>query len=711
MLSFRTRRTSHRYNLALAGTFLPQSPITDGRRASFSSTFKRDVERRSMTQNTTRNAGMRRPNHEPPRPIESDIPQKRIQRESAHSVEFGFLEYESAKPSSVYEPTPTSHLHGRMSPAPARRQTLPPPAPASTPRRAAGSDPIASLPQAPIQRVAPPQYPAPPNRNRSTARVRPSTPRTRAESYEKIASRESENRDVLVRLLDIYRDERRWPEALATVDRLAALETIKSHRSRYHYASGVLLRDELARPDLALSRFEAALDDDPSHLKAFGAIDEYCTQHREWPRLERAYRKMIARATTGSQPGLLKMLWCNLGEVYRSRMGNLKSASVAYEMATKIDPNDAKLHTILAELYERLALEEPELYVDRIASAYQSMLICDPGDPESYRNLFGHFQALGDYDRAFGYCAGLAAMRRATPSEQQYFDARRPRGYLTPTRTIDSALIRRYLHHPNRDPQLTSLFTLLAPSLIAVLAMPTTRIAALAGARRVEPSLERGHILRAVQHVQRVLGCVAPTVYIQPNLRGAPRLYFVKTPNGPNPVLVVPGDLAREDDATKLSFAIARTLALLDVTSAATVAVNDDPSLLKAGFLAACYLCDFAHDETDQRVIALADHLRRRLDPVRTSQMRQLVNRLLESTSSARELDARQWIAATHLTAMRVGLLVAGDLCKAVIATAAESAAQPERLDGRTAIKELVLFGINENYFDVRQRLGLDVKR
>ena len=58
------------------------------------------------------------------------------------------------------------------------------------------------------------------------------------------------------------------------------------------------MRDELKDADAALARFEQALDLDPlGMLKAFEAVNRMLTQKKDWKGLERAFRKMLHRAT------------------------------------------------------------------------------------------------------------------------------------------------------------------------------------------------------------------------------------------------------------------------------------------------------------------------------------------------------------------------------------------------------------------------------
>jgi hypothetical protein len=81
-----------------------------------------------------------------------------------------------------------------------------------------------------------------------------------------------------------------------------------------------------------------------------------------------------------------------------------------------------------------------------------------------------------------------------------------------------------------------------------------------------------------------------------------------------------------------------------------------------------------------------------------------LIAKLLQDPSA---LDVKAWLAGIDFSADRVGFLLANDLrtaIEAIRAGAAElTAAQASR------IKELVLFSVDERYFELRKRLQIAI--
>ncbi len=181
----------------------------------------------------------------------------------------------------------------------------------------------------------------------------------------------------------------------------------------------MVLRDNLNAQDEAIDRFNTVLDDDPKYLKGFQAIDALVTKNKDWKSLERSYRKMIKRLPATGEEELALALWSNLGEIYRTRLNDLKAAAEVYSVvATQFDPNNPKWQIVLAELYERLLDENPTEYAPRAVAAHQSLIAQEPYRIESYHALYNIYNSSNQVDKAFCVARTLAFLKKATPDEQ-----------------------------------------------------------------------------------------------------------------------------------------------------------------------------------------------------------------------------------------------------------------------------------------------------
>ena len=175
--------------------------------------------------------------------------------------------------------------------------------------------------------------------------------------------------------LERYTGAKQWRKVVETIEKFVALESQPARRGGYYLTAAIICRDELCVVDEALDHFESSLDNFfadldqlpesrlPYAMKGFAAIERLLSAREEWSRLDRAYRKMIRRASgTGALAFLTRLqagLFDRLGEVYRLRLGNLDAAAMAFETARKLDP-DGQVRTegidraaLLAELQQR----------------------------------------------------------------------------------------------------------------------------------------------------------------------------------------------------------------------------------------------------------------------------------------------------------------------------------------------------------------------
>jgi hypothetical protein len=96
--------------------------------------------------------------------------------------------------------------------------------------------------------------------------------------------------------------------------------------------------------------------------------------------------------------------------------------------------------------------------------------------------------------------------------------------------------------------------------------------------------------------------------------------------------------------------------------------------------------------------------LREALPPQSRDELSRLIAKLLQSPSA---LDVKQWQIGVDFSADRLGLLLANDLRTAIEAIRAGSTELTPMQASR--IKELVLFSVDENYFELRKRLRIAI--
>ena len=163
--------------------------------------------------------------------------------------------------------------------------------------------------------------------------------------------------------------------------------------------------------------YNQALDEDPDDLKAFERIDKIMTAKKDWKNQERNYRKMIKRL--GQEPAARaarrRRSRCGtaLGEIYRSRLKDCKSAIAAFEVCVQLDPERRRA---TRSWPSSISCRARDLRARRSTStATSSRRRTDFGQMAVYmKTLRGLFMELRQYDQRLvrGGGAGLPAQGR-----------------------------------------------------------------------------------------------------------------------------------------------------------------------------------------------------------------------------------------------------------------------------------------------------------
>src|SRR6185369_1189668 len=173
------------------------------------------------------------------------------------------------------------------------------------------------------------------------------------------------DRELLHDLLELFSTTKQWKKAMEILMKLAELDS-GSGKARFLIAAGNIANYELHSTDEAVELYNQGLDEDADDLKAFERIDKIMTAKKDWKNQERNYRKMIKRIGTEPTPerkDTVVALWHALGEIYRSRLKDYKSATAAFEVCVQLAPEATARHQILAELYQ---LSGPESYENAV---------------------------------------------------------------------------------------------------------------------------------------------------------------------------------------------------------------------------------------------------------------------------------------------------------------------------------------------------------
>lgn len=522
-------------------------------------------------------------------------------------------------------------------------------------------------------------------------------PERAEQAYREALQHRPDDHGCLHQLIELYTAIERWEGAVEACGRMAELEPESSIQAKYLFTIAVIYRDQLGDPDEAIRYFNRTLDADPTHLKAFEAIDQLCTRLRAWKKLEQSYGRMLKRLPEEGQLELKVMLWHNLGEILRSRRRDFEGAIAAFEAAHKLRPDDRDRRRILLELY----LASGPAYLDRAAALEHAALREEPRRVSPYRTLRRIYMDGGRYDRAWVFCQILSFIGEADPEESgffaQYRRARIPRA----RGSLTDEMWARHLLHEQQPPLVNALFGVITPAVASMTVRPADKYGLRAAERR-DPADQHNPLALLFDCVTATFAVTSADLYMCPGKPG--RLMMAHTPERPS--FVAGAALMQSHSELEMAFVLGKQLTYLRAEHFLRNALPTRGQL-QAALLAALKACrpDLPVPEAHARAVKqIIDRLRRHLGPDRLEQLARIVSRF----RSAEQVDLDRWWNAIDLTSDRAGLLMCNDLEVAARVINAEPGSGD--LPASERVTQLLRFASSESYFVLRERLGLTIE-
>jgi tetratricopeptide (TPR) repeat protein len=524
-------------------------------------------------------------------------------------------------------------------------------------------------------------------------------PHKAIEALEEARELKPQDHVLLHKLLQLYQRAGEWQRMIDTIQAISDLEERPEIKARYLFTQAQICRDKLEDLDRAVELFNDALDLNPSYLEAFERINKVLTQQRSWKQLERAYRKMIHRIAGKGNTDLEHTLWHQLGLIYRDRLQQPETAIEAFKMASVTKPDSAVIHQILAELYE---------VNERWDDAIEEQRVLLEGDPlaiEPYRALYRLYLHKQAYDEAWCLAAAMTFLRKADEEEKRFFEDYRPQGMLAVKGRLSNELWAKSVFHTDENLYISKIFEQLAPSALqAKIAQLQSqgKLPVLDKRFRQDPATSTVTFAKTFGWVAQVLAVQCPDLYVRNDVPGA----IVAVPALP-PASVAGQTVLTGFQAQELTFMCGKHLShyrgehyirtLFPTQAELTI-------MLFAGVMIAAPNTPMPQDMAAQ-IRATAQELAKYLQPMQLEGLRVVVKRFIEEGAKA---NIKRWNQAVELTSCRAGLIVSGDLEVAKKILSAEQQL-PGDLPAADKMKELLLYFVSDEYFDVRRALGIQV--
>lgn len=506
-----------------------------------------------------------------------------------------------------------------------------------------------------------------------------------------------DDRRLLIRLMQLHTQEEAWAELLEVVDKLAGFVDDPGPKSKYLMTAAMVSARHLNRREQAIGYYREVLALDPSNQKALTEYVALQTEQGDVDGAEQALRVRLESARARGDKALELQMLDALFHLLERAPNKLAATVEVAEQVRDLDPQNPLNISRLKELYQRDAAK----YLDKAVALHIRTLRQRPDDEDAYRRLRKLYTDARRVDAAWCLCQVLHLLKLAEPEESRFFE----RGHSlepAPAQTsLEEADWTEHIIHPMTDPRVTEIFALIEPVVIAVRGQMLPALG-YDPYMAVDLSQHPYPLATMLFFSAGVMGVPLPPTFENHHEPGG-LLYLNSNP----PSIVMGLSALQQLPAQTAAFIAARQLANYRPGFLLRHVLSSIP-MLKAWLFAAFKTCS-PHfpisPELEGPTLEGAAALERYLPPQSRERLIDVVSRLLQSSPA---IDLKEWVMGVDLTADRAGLVVANDLKSVtdIIKTVDDPTAPPRE----RRLQELILFAIDESFFAVRRRLGINLE-
>jgi hypothetical protein len=364
-------------------------------------------------------------------------------------------------------------------------------------------------------------------------------------------------------------------------------------------------------------------------------------------------------------------------------------------MASRLQPDNLQEHQILAEIYSSLPTR-----LDDAIKEHQTLIGFDPYRVDSYKALYKLYFDARAYDKAWCLSATLNFLNKADSEQKKFYDQYRPKGPIRPKARLNNERWVKDLFHPDEDFLVGKVFEAITPAVLRIRGKPDKFW-----------QLNRKQLIQDLNTTTvtfaRTFGFVAqvlnlpfiPRLFVCPDRQGG--LAFATT----NPPATICGSaLLAGYSPTDLMFYVARHLNYYrgEHYIRTMFQTKDEMKLI---ILAAMKISGVEIKEPS--VNEWASQIQVNMEPADLELLSTVKRRFVESGAKT---DIKRWMQAIELTGCRAGLLMCNDLDIASRMIQGDPPGSAVDLTSKEKIKELVLFSVSEQYFRLREALGIQIE-
>jgi tetratricopeptide (TPR) repeat protein/tRNA A-37 threonylcarbamoyl transferase component Bud32 len=507
-----------------------------------------------------------------------------------------------------------------------------------------------------------------------------------------------DDRKLLTKLMQLYSEEKDWNKLVEVVLRLAEFVDDPKQKVKYLHTAAIVTARQSGDVDRALELYEQILKLEPRFDRALSEVVELERERRNWEGMERGLKRRLDGATEADDKQAMLDSFQQLGELYEKNLGLMDQAIDAYEAAQTLQPENKERSEHLGGLYAT----DPEKYLDKAVASQAILLRQNPFRAESYKALRRLYTETKQADASWCLCQTLSVLNLAEPDEERFYKRMKSDTAAPAQSTLDDEAWLMQLMHEDADALLTSVFALIEPAVIARRSQSAQELG-YDTSYLVDVAQHPSPVCQSLYYAAGVLGMQLPPAFQNPNDPGGLSFLFTH-----EPALVLGQTALRSDVPLQPAGFIAGQqltylrpgLYLRHLLASGTV--------LKAWLFAAIKLTSPQFPVSPELEGAVVEAMQA-LEAGVTGQARDHLTRVVAKLlTSGAALDLKRWVRGADLTADRVGFLLSHDLETATqIIKASDQSTSSVSADER--LKELVLFSVSSQYFQLRRQLGIAV--
>lgn len=519
-----------------------------------------------------------------------------------------------------------------------------------------------------------------------------------AKQYVAALDERPDDRGILVKLMQLYSESEDWSKLVDVVLRLAEFNPDPKAKGKYLMTAAIVTERQLKDPSEAATLYERVVDADASNDKALDEAIRLRKEQNDHAGQKRLLETKIERAKAGNDKPVLVSALDALGELNHVHLGQVDDAIAAYEAAQALDPEGRDRNEILASIYA----SDASRFLDKAVKAQGAILKRNPYRAESFKLLRKLYTQSKRADAAWCMCQVLTNLNFAEADEERFFKRHKSETAAPAQDRLSNEEWMQLLRHPETDPLLTAVFATIEPAIVASRGVTLEQEGYHQG-YAIDPQNDPFAMSQTIYYACGVLGMELPMVFHNRNLEAG--LAFVHA----NPRALVLGRAALDAvdvPPQALAFVAAQKLAYFRPGLYTRQIVSTGTGLkawlfgaiksISPNFPVAAEL----EGPVQQALAALKN-----LHPTAKEQLASLVARLLQGGSA---IDLKKWVACCDLTADRAGLLLAHDL-EVSLALVKASEDGTVSVTQKDRAKELILFASSEDYFALREKLGVGI--